>query len=112
MRKFLLFLFAPSCLAINTKAQDFKFGNFSQDELSMKSYDKDTSAHAVVLQEYGRTEIAPTGDEDVNMIYEYHVKVKIFDKKGFDEGQVEVNFYVGDGQTYEKVDDIKGKTTY
>lgn len=76
----------------------------------MKKYDKDTSAHAVVLLEHGRCEIARTGDDDINLVYEYHVKIKIFDKTAFDEGNIEIPFYSEDGMTYEKVEDIKGIT--
>jgi len=110
MRRLLPLLITLSSLSITAKSQDFEFGTFKVEDLSMKKYDKDTSAHAVVLLEHGRAEIARTGDEDINLVYEYHVKIKIFDKAAFDEGNIEIPFYSEDGMTYEKVEDIKGIT--
>ena len=56
--------------------------------MDMKKYAKDTSAHAVVLQEYGTSRINLTNDDNIKLIFEYHVKIKIFDSKGFDNGTV------------------------
>ena len=60
-------------------AQDFAYGDVSRDELEMKSYPKDISAHAVVLQEFGNAKIAVVTGEDIRMVFEYHVKIKILD---------------------------------
>ena len=38
-------------------AQDFPYGQVDDAALDMKKYDKDTSAHAVVLNEYGTSRI-------------------------------------------------------
>lgn len=113
MRKHLLILLILSALTTTVKSQDFDFGTFKTEEINMKKYDKDTSAHAVVLLEHGRCEIARTGDDDIKLVYEYHVKIKLFDKAAFDDqGNVEIRFYIQDGQNYEQIDDIKGLTTY
>jgi len=93
-------------------AQDFVFGEVTPDEMSMKRYDKDTSAHAVVLNEHGRAEISATNDDHLRLVYEYHEKIKIFDKAAFDQGNIEIPFYSEDGQTYEEVDAIKAVTTF
>lgn len=110
MRKILLLLLTLSLLSITARSQDFEFGTFKVEDLSMKKYNKDTSAHAVVLLEHGRAEIARTGDDDINLVYDYHVKIKIFDKTAFNEGNIEIPFYSEDGMTYEKVEDVKGIT--
>ena len=110
MRKFLPLLLTLSLLSITARSQDFEFGAFKVEDLTMKRYDKDTSAHAVVLLEHGRAEIARTGDDDINLVYEYHVKIKIFDKTAFKEGNIEIPFYSEDGMTYQKIEDIKGIT--
>jgi hypothetical protein len=81
--------------------------------MDMKNYAKDTSAHAVVLQEFGRSRINIGNDENIKVFYEYHVKIKIFDAKGFDNGTVKIPVYNNsDGDKYESVDDIKGVTYY
>src|ERR1700753_3007238 len=105
MRKSLLVLLTLSLLSITARSQDFDFGTFKTEEMSMKKYDKDTSAHAVVLMEHGRCEITPTSDEDINLVYAYHVKIKILDKTAFDEGKIELPFYSQDGMVYEKIED-------
>jgi hypothetical protein len=112
MKKPLLLLLICSLLTIVSKAQDFNYGNFSQDELIMKSYAKDTSAHAVVLNEYGTSNISLDNNDDIRLIYQYHVKIKIFDKLGAEKSNIEIPFYKGSDQSYEEVDNITGVTTY
>jgi len=51
MRKFVL-LFATCFISVAAFAQDFPFGEQDNAALDMKSYAKDTSAHAVVLNEH------------------------------------------------------------
>jgi len=94
-------------------AQDFKFGDVSSEELDMKKYDKDTSAHALVLNEYGKAQIVVTSDDDVNLQFIYHVKIKFFDDKEFERfGTQEIPLYSTDGRTYEKLDEVKAVTFY
>ncbi|MBK0379182.1 DUF3857 domain-containing protein [Mucilaginibacter segetis] len=112
MNKFLPALFAFCLLSICVSAQNFPYGNYSQEEINLKRYAKDTTAHAVVLNEYGNTRIDVVSDDDIKIIYTYHVKIKIFDSKAFDKGIVEVPFYTEKDDMREKVDDIKGITTY
>ena len=106
---FLLILTASYQLVI---AQDFDFGSVTPEELSMKKYVKDPTAHAVVLQEFGRSRIHINNSDEVRLYYEYHVKIKIFDAKAFDEGTVEIPLYTADNNTLEIVDDITGITSY
>ena len=94
-------------------AQDFPFGQVSDEEMGMKKYAKDVSAHAVVLKEFGTSKIDVTNSDNIRLIYEYHVKIKIFDNDGFDEGTVEIPVYNNsDADSYESVDDISGVTFY
>jgi len=113
MKKALLVILIFSGICKSTVAQDFPYGGVTQAELDMKNYSKDTSAHAVVLQEYGKTKIAVTNDDNIKVIFEYHVKIKIFDNKAFDEGTVEIPVYNNsDNDSYEEVSGIKGVTFY
>jgi hypothetical protein len=70
-------------------ADDFFYGEASQAELRLKQYDKDTFAHAVVLSEYGKATLYRNNGE-VRVVFDYHVKIKIFDNKGFDKGTVSI----------------------
>jgi hypothetical protein len=113
LKKTLLPLLFLAGLCQLAAAQDFPYGKTTDAEVEMKTYDKDTAAHAVVLQEFGKSRIDVVSDDNIKLIYEYHVKVKIFDAKGFDNGTVEIPVYNNsDNDSYENIDDITGVTYY
>jgi hypothetical protein len=112
MKKTLLFL-AIFFSSLTVFSQDFPFGQVSNEEIEMKKYDKDTSAHAVFLNEYGSSKINFDNDYYIRLTFEYHAKIKFFDSKEFErEGTFEIPIYNGDDRTYEKAEDIKGITYY
>lgn len=111
MKKALLPLLSFCLLSFISKAQDFSYGTFTQEEMAMKNYSRDTAAHAVVLNEFGKSRIDVVSDNYIKLIYNYHVKIKILDKEGVDQGQIEIPIY-NNNDDYEEVDDLKGKTTY
>ncbi|RYE29547.1 MAG: DUF3857 domain-containing protein, partial [Sphingobacteriaceae bacterium] len=78
-----LLLFAGAAAAF---AQDFETGKISNQELNMKTYSKDSAANAVVLQEFGTAEIS--NRDHSPLVFQYHVKIKIFNSKAFDQGDV------------------------
>lgn len=94
-------------------AQDFPYGQVDDAALNMKKYDKDTSAHAVVLNEFGTSRINLTNDYNVRLTFEYHTKIKFFDNKEFErEGIFVIPIYNGNAMVYEEVEDVKGITFY
>ncbi|MDB5010804.1 MAG: hypothetical protein JWQ06_1593, partial [Mucilaginibacter sp.] len=111
MKKKLLLLFTL-LFSVCAMAQDFPYGQLSLEELNIKRYDKDTSAHAVVLNEFGDARINNDGDNNIKLYFTYHIKIKILDNKGFDKGNVEIPIYTGDGNDFENVTGIKGTTYY
>ena len=90
-------------------AQDFTFGKPTPQEFNLKQYDKDTTANAVVLKEYGNAYIS---NNDLNLIFEYHVRIKIFNSKAFRTGNIEIVLKKPEPNTFEKIRDIKGITFY
>lgn len=74
------------CLSQNS----FKFGNATASELSMKVYEKDSTANAVVLYEYGEALIGKNRDNDVELTFEYTVRIKIFNSNAFDKATIEI----------------------
>ncbi|TFF39763.1 DUF3857 domain-containing protein [Mucilaginibacter psychrotolerans] len=111
MKKILLLLFSLSLISTLTRSQDFTYGDVSPHEMDMKKYVKDTAARAVVLNEYGNSQILIGSDEKLKVVYNYHVKIKIINTKGFDKGTVEIPLRIlknGD----EEVGEVKGYTTY
>ncbi len=88
-------------------AQDFDFGRISMTELSMKTYEPDTSAGAVVLKEFGEAHIS-NGDE-YNLIFKYHVRIKILDKNGLGESDIEIPLYQG-AKSAERILELKASS--
>lgn len=112
MKKNLLLL-VLSLASLTVFAQDFPYGVVDNAAIEMKKYDKDTSAHAVVLNEHGSSRITVTNLDEIRLIYEYHAKIKFFDSKNFeDEGTIEIPIYNSDNQIFEQVTDITGVTFY
>ena len=95
-------------------SQDFPNGEITSEELDMKKYAKDTAAHAVVLNEFGSAKIAVVAGEDIRLVFEYHVKIKIIDNDGMDNGTIQLPvFHDSDNpDSYENIEDIKGNTYY
>ena len=114
MKKTLTLLFILSAFLRPALAQDFPFGKISDAEMDMKNYARDTSAHALVLNEFGSARIAVTGDDDeIKLIYDYHVKIKIFDAKGFDAATVAIPINNNkDGNYYDDMQKVQGVTYY
>ncbi|MEJ5961641.1 transglutaminase domain-containing protein [Pedobacter immunditicola] len=88
-------------------AQDFEFGKFLSEDLNIKHVPFDSTANAVVLREFGTASFQlddNTGRSYIN--YEYHVKIKIFNKQGFDEANIQIPLW-----TYNSsMDEISGLT--
>lgn len=103
MKKIALVLMAVSFIAFNLSAQKkIKFGNIDFEDLKMEVYEKDTNAHAVILSDIGTQYF----DESFNNVFERHLRIKILDKKGFDEANI--NFTIN--PQHERLQRIKGFT--
>ena len=112
MHRYLFFL-VIFCTSASLKAQNFYYGKASQEEVDMKAYDKDTSAHAVILNEYGKAEINGSYNGNVRLIYEYHVKIKIFDAKAFQDGTIVLHLRNNENNTLgDEINNLSGTTTY
>jgi transglutaminase-like putative cysteine protease len=68
------------CWQVGAQGHGFAFGKITYPELEMKKYDRDTSAVALVLNEFGE---AYFDSENLNLIrLEYHIKIKILKEAG------------------------------
>lgn len=67
---------------------DFPFGKVTYQDLEMKVYPKDTSAIAVVLNEFGKAHF-DNGD-NYNLMFQYHVRIKILKKEALDYANLEI----------------------
>lgn len=90
MIRFLLLLTFASLSAIAVAQKgDFDFGKVTYKELDMVKYDPDTSAVAVVLNEFGQAHLT----DDGNVVFEYHTKIKILKPEGQREGNFIITLY-------------------
>lgn len=110
MKKFLHLLVIAILTTSTLQAQDFKFGQYSLEEMNMTKYAKDTSAHAVYLKEFGKAWIS-SGDR-IPLVFEYHAKIKILDNEGFDQGTIIIPLSQVDNDHFEEVRDIQAVTYY
>lgn len=86
----------------NNIAKDFQFGDYDRKQLDMPNYDKDPTAHALVLNELGRAWISSNGNT-ATLMFDYHVKIKLFDTPALKRGHVELPYYIKDNGSYEEI---------
>ncbi|MFD2514578.1 DUF3857 domain-containing protein [Pontibacter locisalis] len=95
------------CSITGADAQRKKFGKVEEAELNMNSYAKDTSAAAVILFDYGESRF--TFNQEVKVVFERHIRIKILKKSGYDWANVSIPYYVKNSDK-ERVTNIKGYT--
>ena len=88
-------------------AQDYEFGKVSKEELQKNVYDKDSSANAVVLYKNQKTYFSYGNGVTVNT--EVHMRIKIFNKAGFNYATQEINLFKS-RSTRERIGKITGIT--
>jgi hypothetical protein len=101
------FLLIPGAASAQLE-NGFPAGKVSIAELTMKTYPKDSTANAVILEEFGESYIDNGGEHHLQ--HYYHVKIKILNSKGFDKANIDIPLY-RDGSTRESVSRIEA-TTY
>lgn len=93
----LLLMLLFQLLPHSTNAQysnGFGVGQITYEELELKRLGTDTSAYAVVLDEFGEAYIDNGGEN--NLLLEYHVKIKILSKQGLDQANFLVQLRKGE----------------
>lgn len=109
MRKIFLLL-SFSFFVINAFAQNFPFGAVTFDDNNFDRNKIDSNANAVVLKEFGTSSIQisdRTGSFE--LIFEYHVKIKLYSKEGFKKANIVIPIYK-DGTREEFLNTIKAST--
>jgi Transglutaminase-like superfamily len=77
IKTLIIFIFFSIAIDLNAQWSKIKFGQVSIEELNMKKYDKDSTASAVVLFDYGELNLGEF------KFYRY-TKIKIFTKDGYE----------------------------
>ncbi|TCD10426.1 DUF3857 domain-containing protein [Pedobacter frigidisoli] len=97
-------------LTLASYAQNFNFGAITYDDYEFDKKKLDSNANAVVLKEFGTTSIQQdesTGHLEV--IFEHHVKIKIYNKEGFKEANIVIPMYKDDSRE-ETISELKAST--
>ena len=102
---FLLFFLPVLTLQAQNKED---FGKLTKAEKEFIKYEKDTSAHAVILYEKGDIEFKVVRSR-IQIVKKYHVKIKILSEQGFDEADITIPYYKND-DTSERIENIKAIT--
>lgn len=87
-----------------------KFGKVSMEEMNMAVYDKDTSAEAVILADYGVSEINYNSNNGFELTFSKHVRMKILKNDGLDRANVSVRIYQASNGSDEEFGGLKAQT--
>ncbi len=103
-----LLLSAVLLLSVATFAQksSMKFGKIDEKDLTMKNFEADTSAGALVLGDIGSTTISYKTMVGFEVDFNRHLRVKIFNTNGFDIANFKIPYYES-GSTRERITRIK-----
>ncbi|NOS56680.1 MAG: DUF3857 domain-containing protein [Cyclobacteriaceae bacterium] len=108
MRLIILFLLLSSSVSWGQKPP-IKFGNIPMEDMKMTVYDKDSSASAVVLADYGESTISYNQTEGFQLFFERIRRIKILTKDGLKWADFSIPLY-HDGTSDEKVTSLKAVT--
>ncbi len=101
---FLLFL------SLTTQAQNFNFGAITYDDYEFDRKKLDSNANAIVLKEFGTASIQRDDNTgSLELIFEHHVKIKIYNKDGFKEANIVIPTYK-DETREETISELKAST--
>lgn len=81
------------CVFINAQTDEPKFGDIDIADLQMIQYEKDTSAAALILFDYGSSTIELGLDYNFRFIYTRHCRIKIFDQSADHLANISIPLY-------------------
>lgn len=108
MKKILLILILT--LSLTTVAQNVKFGKVSKEELEEKFYPNDSTADASYLYKKRRTFFAYDANNGFKVVTEYHERIKIYSKDGFDYANKRIVYYKPESGDKEVISSLKAYT--
>ena len=103
-------LFSAPARAQSAKfpADPIKFGQIDGRDLTAAPFVADSAAAAVVLYDFGRSQMKGHGD-GFQVVFERITRIKILKKAGFEEASVEIPLYHRD-ENSEKISNLRGAT--
>ena len=101
-----LFLFSSQ---LSLKAQDYRYGKVSKEELQEKVHPIDSNANAAILYREIKSSFDYSDDDGFYITHDVFERVKIYNKDGYDWGSQSINLYKN-GRAKEKISSLKGYT--
>lgn len=109
MKAQLLFLFFSIAFSGQAQKPPIKFGDVSVEELKMVRYDKDTSAAALVIADYGESVLEYDLSDGFRIHFERLRRIKIFKKDGYLYADFSISLYHS-SKAEEKLTGLKAVT--
>ncbi|SHL75800.1 protein of unknown function [Flavobacterium flevense] len=81
-------------IVFSSKAQDFRLGKVSVEELKEKVHPKDSSAVAAILFEKAQNKFVYTQEKGFEIELVVRTRIKIYKKEGYDWANKEVRYYL------------------
>ncbi|WP_257668259.1 DUF3857 domain-containing protein [Parapedobacter tibetensis] len=99
-------------LQLSLLGQDFEFGSVTADDVKLSKNDLDSFSNAAVLNEYGKAYMIYNDAKNITeLIVEYHVRIKIFNRDGYKYANIVIPTYRDDsGNRVETLTEIKATT--
>ncbi len=101
--------FTLICSIAFSQKEPIKFGDIPLEDLQMKSYDKDTTAEAVVLTDFGETNFVYSPTKGWQLNFERTIRIKILTKEGYSWADFRIPLYKS-GSDSEKISGLKAYT--
>jgi hypothetical protein len=96
MKTLLASLLVCSCLVASAQKSPIKFGDIPMEDMKMTIYDKDSSAAAVVLVDFGIAFVNNVND-DIQLNFDRHTRIKILTKEGLEWANAVIPIYHSGG---------------
>ncbi|WP_316839688.1 DUF3857 domain-containing protein [Pedobacter gandavensis] len=89
--KYVLLFAVLLLINLSVQAQDFQFAAVSLEDIDLKNTVIDSNANAIVLKEFGTARMQlDESDGRMFIAYSYHVRIKIFNKNGYNHGNITI----------------------
>ncbi len=109
MKKLVLIIIVGIVFFQISYSQNYKFGKVSKEELQEQAYPLDSTANAAYLYKK-RLTYTTLNAAGIVLVTEVQVRMKIYNKEGFDWSTVSINLYGDTKSNSEKVSNIKAVT--
>jgi hypothetical protein len=104
------FFFMISGMLSFAQKDPIKFGKLNDLELNMTVYDKDTSAAAVIIADYGQAEIIYRDNVGFQLEVSRHKRIKILKNDGLEWAKGKIRLYSSNSGTDENLSSFKAST--